>query len=104
MRIAGRRVLEMRPVGAHKGRVAETMPGFRGGPPRDDSLIAIGDDRTDGVSEAPEGDFWRGKKVVVTAGPTYESVDPVRFLGNRSSGAMGYALAAAGVAAGHSRR
>ena len=39
--------MELRPVGVHKGRVAETMPGFRGKPPRDDSLIAIGDDRTD---------------------------------------------------------
>ena len=46
------------------------------------------------------GDFWRGKKVVVTAGPTYEPLDPVRFLGNRSSGAMGYALAAAAAACG----
>jgi phosphopantothenoylcysteine decarboxylase/phosphopantothenate--cysteine ligase len=36
-----------------------------------------------------------GRKVVVTAGPTFEPVDPVRFLGNRSSGKMGYALARA---------
>ncbi len=36
-----------------------------------------------------------GRKVVVTAGPTRERVDPVRFLSNRSSGKMGYALAAA---------
>ena len=36
-----------------------------------------------------------GRKVVVTAGPTHEPVDPVRYLGNRSSGKMGYALAAA---------
>ena len=35
----------------------------------------------------------RGKKVVVTAGPTHESIDPVRFLGNRSSGKMGFAFA-----------
>ena len=35
-----------------------------------------------------------GRAVVVTAGPTYESIDPVRFLGNRSSGRMGFALAA----------
>jgi trehalose-phosphatase len=45
--LSGRRVLEMRPVGVHKGRVAQTMPGYRSGPPRDDTLIAIGDDRTD---------------------------------------------------------
>ncbi len=35
----------------------------------------------------------KGKKVLVTAGPTYEAIDPVRFIGNHSSGKMGYALA-----------
>ncbi len=34
-----------------------------------------------------------GKKVLVTAGPTYESIDPVRFIGNFSSGKMGFAIA-----------
>ncbi len=34
-----------------------------------------------------------GKKVLITAGPTYEPIDPVRFIGNRSSGKMGFALA-----------
>lgn len=37
----------------------------------------------------------RGKKVLITAGPTYEAIDPVRFIGNHSSGKMGYALAEA---------
>ena len=37
----------------------------------------------------------RGRTVVVTAGPTREAIDPVRFVGNRSSGKMGYALASA---------
>ncbi len=37
----------------------------------------------------------KGKKVLITAGPTYESIDPVRFIGNHSSGKMGYALAEA---------
>lgn len=37
----------------------------------------------------------RGRRVVVSAGPTREPIDPVRFIGNRSSGRMGYALAAA---------
>jgi phosphopantothenoylcysteine decarboxylase/phosphopantothenate--cysteine ligase len=41
-----------------------------------------------------EGDM-SGKKVVVTAGGTREPIDPVRFIGNRSSGKMGYALAEA---------
>lgn len=36
----------------------------------------------------------QGRRVVVSAGPTYEDLDPVRFLGNRSSGRMGFALAA----------
>ena len=35
----------------------------------------------------------RGKKVLITAGPTYEKIDPVRFIGNYSSGKMGFALA-----------
>ena len=35
----------------------------------------------------------QGKKALVTAGPTYEAIDPVRFVGNHSSGKMGYALA-----------
>jgi len=37
----------------------------------------------------------RGKKLLITAGPTYERIDPVRFVGNRSSGKMGFALATA---------
>jgi phosphopantothenoylcysteine decarboxylase/phosphopantothenate--cysteine ligase len=37
----------------------------------------------------------KGKKILVTAGPTYEDIDPVRFIGNRSSGKMGFALAKA---------
>lgn len=36
-----------------------------------------------------------GKKILVSAGPTYEDIDPVRFIGNRSSGKMGYAIAKA---------
>lgn len=36
-----------------------------------------------------------GRKIVITAGPTYEKIDPVRFIGNYSSGKMGYALAEA---------
>lgn len=35
----------------------------------------------------------RNKKIVITAGPTYEAIDPVRFIGNHSSGKMGYAIA-----------
>ena len=41
-----------------------------------------------------------GKRVVVTAGPTHEPIDPVRFIGNRSSGKMGFAIATAAAQAG----
>ncbi len=41
------------------------------------------------------GEFWQGKSVLITAGPTFEDIDPVRFIGNRSSGKMGFALAEA---------
>ncbi|RZJ70201.1 bifunctional phosphopantothenoylcysteine decarboxylase/phosphopantothenate--cysteine ligase CoaBC [Flavobacterium sp.] len=42
----------------------------------------------------------RGKKILVTAGPTYEAIDPVRFIGNHSSGKMGYDIAKAAASLG----
>jgi len=48
---------------------------------------------------APAQDL-AGRSIVVTAGPTREAIDPVRFIGNRSSGRMGYALAERAVARG----
>lgn len=41
-----------------------------------------------------------GKKILVTAGPTYEAIDPVRFIGNHSTGKMGYAIAKVAAEAG----
>ena len=35
----------------------------------------------------------QGKKILITAGPTYERIDPVRFIGNHSSGKMGFSIA-----------
>jgi phosphopantothenoylcysteine decarboxylase/phosphopantothenate--cysteine ligase len=46
----------------------------------------------DGILENPHRDLI-GKKILVTAGPTYEPIDPVRFIGNYSSGKMGFAIA-----------
>lgn len=40
-------------------------------------------------------------RILITAGPTREFIDPVRFISNRSTGKMGYAIAEAGIAAGH---
>lgn len=52
----------------------------------------------DKIVEVLEGFFsqkleLKGKKLLITAGPTYEKIDPVRFIGNYSSGKMGFALA-----------
>lgn len=41
----------------------------------------------------PAGEFWQGRELLITAGPTFEDIDPVRFIGNRSSGKMGFAIA-----------
>lgn len=48
----------------------------------------------------PASRLLAGRRVVVSAGPTFEDLDPVRFIGNRSSGKMGFAVAAAAAAAG----
>ncbi|VAW55172.1 Phosphopantothenoylcysteine decarboxylase / Phosphopantothenoylcysteine synthetase [hydrothermal vent metagenome] len=67
----------------------------------------IGEGRMSEVSEilaALEQCFKSGElqslNLVITAGPTYEAIDPVRFIGNRSSGRMGYAIAIAAQEAG----
>ena len=47
------------------------------------------------IKKKPQANILEGKKALVTAGPTHEAIDPVRFIGNRSSGKMGIALAEA---------
>jgi phosphopantothenoylcysteine decarboxylase/phosphopantothenate--cysteine ligase len=49
---------------------------------------------------APRPQPLKGKKVLITAGPTREAIDPVRYISNYSSGKQGYAIAAAAVALG----
>lgn len=44
-------------------------------------------------AKAYEDKVWNGMQCLITAGPTYEAIDPVRFIGNYSSGKMGFALA-----------
>lgn len=51
------------------------------------------------LADVAEG-VLKGVRVLVSAGPTYEDIDPVRFVGNRSSGRMGFAVAEAAAAAG----
>lgn len=52
------------------------------------------------LHEASRKADMSGRQVLVSAGPTYEDLDPVRYLGNRASGKMGFALAAAAAARG----
>lgn len=52
------------------------------------------------ATAGPHGDDLQGETVLITAGGTREALDPVRFLGNRSSGRMGHALAEAALARG----
>jgi phosphopantothenoylcysteine decarboxylase/phosphopantothenate--cysteine ligase len=73
-------------VGPDRGRLASGQIGFGRLTAPEDVVTAA--QRLLGRSEA-----LTGRKIVVTAGGTREALDPVRFLGNRSSGRMGYALA-----------
>jgi phosphopantothenoylcysteine decarboxylase/phosphopantothenate--cysteine ligase len=70
----------------------ELASGLRG-PGRLPEVEAIVD-AVAGILDHAHQDF-RKKKILVTAGPTYEAIDPVRFIGNRSSGKMGFAIALA---------
>ena len=64
---------------------------------------ARGDRRGRAAHAARPPGVLAGQRVLVTAGPTLEDIDPVRFIGNRSSGRMGYAIAARGGAARRAR-
>jgi phosphopantothenoylcysteine decarboxylase/phosphopantothenate--cysteine ligase len=96
---ANRRILEQRGIrliGPASGDQAcgETGPGRMAEP--DDIVAALM--APVAVPDAP----LSGRTVMITAGPTREPIDPVRFISNRSSGKMGYALAAAARDAGAS--
>ncbi|BBE00110.1 bifunctional phosphopantothenoylcysteine decarboxylase/phosphopantothenate--cysteine ligase CoaBC [Sphingobium amiense] len=72
-------------------------------PPRADPLIGQPDFAGDAppVPGTPEPDgTLLGKHILVTAGPTHEPIDPVRYIANRSSGKQGFAIAAAAARAG----
>ncbi|MBR6036660.1 MAG: bifunctional phosphopantothenoylcysteine decarboxylase/phosphopantothenate--cysteine ligase CoaBC [Bacteroidaceae bacterium] len=53
----------------------------------------VGGNPQQNIGGSPQQESMAGKKVLITAGPTYEKIDPVRFIGNYSSGKMGFALA-----------
>jgi phosphopantothenoylcysteine decarboxylase/phosphopantothenate--cysteine ligase len=73
-----------------KGRLAEPADIVR-------AAVAVVTGAVTGAAAAAAADRGKtldGLRVLVTAGPTYEDIDPVRYVGNRSSGRMGFALAA----------
>jgi len=89
-------------IGPDEGEMAcgEFGPGRLAEP---DAIIAAFDDH---FASSPVGIVGgdvlplAGKRVMITAGPTYEPIDPVRYIANRSSGKQGYAIARAAVALG----
>jgi phosphopantothenoylcysteine decarboxylase/phosphopantothenate--cysteine ligase len=82
------------------GRMACEHIGAGRLPPTETLHKAIVGARHASPKNAAPNQNLRGKKVVVTAGPTRENLDPVRFLSNRSSGKMGYAIAVEAAARG----
>ena len=58
-----------------------------------DLLDGMKDGNKEGMKDCVKGKDLMGKRILITAGPTYEKIDPVRFIGNYSSGKMGFALA-----------
>ena len=93
-------------VGPESGPMAcgEFGPGRMAEPPAIVEAIeqALAAEATPSDSlQAPPGPL-SGRRVIVTSGPTYEPIDPVRFIGNRSSGRQGHAIAQAAIGAGAS--
>jgi phosphopantothenoylcysteine decarboxylase/phosphopantothenate--cysteine ligase len=73
-------------IPTEKGELASGLEGD-GRMAEPETIVAVLEKQFKGATK------FAGKKVLVTAGPTYEEIDPVRFIGNRSSGKMGIAIA-----------
>ena len=80
-------------IGPGEGELASHLVG-KGRMEEPDAIVGVLDRYFDGLGSLTQ------KKIVITAGPTYEKIDPVRFIGNYSSGKMGFALAEACAAQG----
>jgi phosphopantothenoylcysteine decarboxylase / phosphopantothenate---cysteine ligase len=91
-------------VGPESGPMAcgEFGPGRMAEPPAIveaiEQALAVEAAPSDSLQTAPGP--LSGRHIIVTSGPTYEPIDPVRFLGNRSSGRQGHAIAQAAIGAG----
>ncbi len=83
-------------VGPHEGEMAEANErGF--GRMAEPLEIAVAVEK---LLSAGTAQLLKGKRVLITSGPTHEPIDPVRYIANRSSGKQGHAIAAAASAAG----
>lgn len=87
-------------VGPDIGALAEGPSERPGRMSEPDAIFAAAERLLDGGGSAQKKSKWSGKRVIVTAGPTREHLDPVRVITNPSSGRMGYALAEAARARG----
>ena len=83
-------------IGPNAGEMAEANEAGVGRMAEPTEIAA----RAESVLRPPQAGILTGKRVLVTAGPTHEPIDPVRYIANRSSGKQGYAIAAAAAAAG----
>ena len=83
-------------IGPNAGEMAERNEAGTGrmAEPTEIAVAALG------LLRPPQRQSLAGKRVLVTAGPTHEPIDPVRYIANRSSGKQGFAIAAAAAAAG----
>lgn len=85
-------------VGPNEGAMAEAEHG-RGRMAEPMEIVAALEGLL-GARAAASGGALRGKRVLVTSGPTHEPIDPVRYIANRSSGRQGHAIAQAAAEAG----
>ncbi len=86
-------------IGPVSGRLAGSDTGL-GRLPEPEDIFAVCRELLSGVNGSAPLGALAGRRVVISAGGTREPLDPVRFLGNRSSGKQGYALAAVALARG----
>jgi phosphopantothenoylcysteine decarboxylase / phosphopantothenate---cysteine ligase len=84
-------------VGPNSGEMAERYETGAGRMAEPLEIVAAAEARLAGLEAAGP---LSGRRVLVTAGPTHESIDPVRYIANRSSGKQGFAIARAAAAAG----
>lgn len=75
-------------IEAASGELASHLTG-KGRMQEPEKIVALLDEFFDRAAD----NRLKGKKIVITAGPTYEAIDPVRFIGNHSTGKMGFAIA-----------